>query len=465
MRGILLAGETASGSFLADHREAMRKMTSGRAKVVFRKSLYAPLLFRLELKAVPQVPTMCTDGRSLMFNPGFVLELHMGHLMFGILHEVLHCVLHHPARRGSRDPVLWNIACDLLVNAILVFEEKMIPPPGAILDAKYWKKEDGSRWTVDEIYDDLAKDAEGAKKRYVVKHPCVWRDPTTESVGRRKDASEEEKSGGNAKDSEDGGAGSSRDRVPVESGHEDHAFSDPRGWDVPWDKDLEETWKQAAIQMDQMARMRGTVPGWLSKLVEELVEPPVPIERILQFIAGSVASDEVTWKNPNRRFISRGIHLPSTLKDRKDVVFVVDTSGSISDEEIGNFFGIMSRAFRLKGIHTLRVIQCDAQITDDTVCRSWGELRVHVLKTGAKGRRGTSFVPPFEKLRREHAEWRVSCLVYLTDLMGDFPDRKPPYPVYWVSVRRDKAPFGRTYYWDRKSNRVEVVRGEIHEDS
>jgi predicted metal-dependent peptidase len=416
-------------------KKSLQKMTSGRAKIIFRKSLYAPLLFRLVMKPVKHINTMATDGISLMFNAAFVIGLSMEHLMFSILHEVLHCVFHHPARRGTRDPILWNVATDLLVNAILVFDEGLPHPEWILLDKKYWKKPDGSFWTAEEIYDELAKDAEASKRRYKVQCPCIQRDPSASGT-----------SGGAGQDQEPDG--DMPDYTPI----------DPRGWiDVPWTKDTAETWKQAAIQTEQMARMRGTVPCWISSLVEELVEPPVPIERIFQHIAGSVASDEMSWKRLDRRFISRGTRIPSTLKDRKDVVFIGDTSGSISDDELTDFFGLMLRAFRSKGVNSIRVMQCDMMIVDDKVCRDAKDFKVHIRKTGGKGRGGTSFVPPFERLRNEKADWKVSCVVYATDLEGDFPKWKPRYPVFWISTTKRKAPFGTTYYWDRKTNKVERV--------
>lgn len=405
---------------------ALRKMIAGRAKAILHRSFYSPVLFRLELRPCSEVPTLCTDGRSLFFNPDFVICLKDGALVFFIFHETLHCVLLHPSRRGDRDPELWNIAADLLVNAILVFEERMVPPEGIILDKKYWKKKDGSFWTIEEIYDDLAKNPEASKKKYGLKHSCIRRDPAASSEDDRANRS---------------------------------FFCEYRGWEeVSWDKEMSEVWKEALVQMEQLARMRGTVPGWLERIVQDLVEPSVPIERILRFIVGNVSSDETTWRSPDRRFISKRVHLPSALKDRKDVVFVVDTSGSIDEEEIQYLFGIVSRALRMKGISSVRVIQCDREITDDRVYRSLSAFRSDVLRIGAIGGGGTSFVPPFERLRQEHAEWKVACLVYLTDLMGDFPDFRPRYPVYWISVLRNKAPFGCTYYWNRATNKVEIMR-------
>src|SRR3990172_488079 len=112
----------------ATTERAHKRMTAGRTRVVFDRPLYSPMLFKLELKAAPWLPTMATDGRSLMFNPKFTIELSVEHLMFALLHETLHCVFRHPARRGTRDPEMWNIAGDISINNILIYEENLPHP-------------------------------------------------------------------------------------------------------------------------------------------------------------------------------------------------------------------------------------------------------------------------------------------------------------------------------------------------
>lgn len=418
-------------------KKAEKKIIAGRTQVIFFKAVFAPLIFKLEPKAVEYLPTMATDGRSLLYNPNFVMEQSVEHLKFAILHEVLHCALRHPPRRGFRDPELWNICCDLVVNAILVYEESMAHPNWIILDKKYWKKPDGTSWTVEEIYDELYKKIETAKAQYKLQCPCVQKDLTAQHGAG--DGEGKETSGG-------------------------CAHRDPRGWtDVSWDKGLEEDWKQAVIASDQMARMRGNSPAWLKTLVDDLVEPPVPIEKILQHIIGNIVSNETTWKCPNRRFVSRGQHLPSMIKDRKDGIIAIDTSGSIGDDEAKDFLGIAVRAMQTKGINELRVIQCDAEIKDDTRTKDVTTLKLHIKKTGIRGRGGTAFEPVFEKIEKENP-WGVSFMIYLTDLNGSFPTKKARYPVFWITI--DKNPvmvqqaklLGKVYYWDRKGNKVEVLR-------
>lgn len=460
--------------------KATKKLVSGRAKVVFFKPLYAPLVFRLVIKAAQWVMTMATDGKSLMFNPKFVLELPIEHLKFSILHEILHCVMRHPSRRGNRDPEIWNIATDLIVNGILVFGEALEHMSWIVLDKKYYgKAPDGADWTAEKIYDDLIKDAEGAKKQFKIKCACVQKDPTDKSGAGGKQESDQkgkaekgdkpEKGGkekgdgsGEEKDGESGDAGKDEGKGGGEGGDQEaQGFSDPRGWtDVKWDKDIDEEWKQAAIQTEQMARMRGTTPGWLTSLVDELVEPPIPIERILQHLVGSHISQETSWKSPNRRFISRGIVLPSAMKDKKDIVFILDTSGSVGDAEARKFLGLGQRAMKGKGINEMRLMQCDMVICDDQRIKDVNSYKLHIKRVGLKGRGGTSFKPPFERLEEEKALWHTSCIIYLTDLCGDFPERPPKCPVFWFSTTPNvKAPFGKTFHWDQATDKIMVVHG------
>jgi predicted metal-dependent peptidase len=63
--------------------------------------------------------TMATDGYYIYVNPSFCASLSSNEIAFVFAHEVMHCALLHPYRRGSRDAQRWNRACDYVVNADL----------------------------------------------------------------------------------------------------------------------------------------------------------------------------------------------------------------------------------------------------------------------------------------------------------------------------------------------------------
>ena len=68
-----------------------------------------------------------------------------------MLHEVLHMALLHVTRRQRRDPHIWNIAADIVVNDLILRNTSFKLPDGAIIDNKFQDK------SVEYIYEILLK--------------------------------------------------------------------------------------------------------------------------------------------------------------------------------------------------------------------------------------------------------------------------------------------------------------------
>lgn len=87
-----------------------------------------PLLFTLmypmEHIATKNIPTAGTDGKRYYWNPEFVLKLNRVGLRIVCGHEAWHAIYMHPQRRGSRNPKLWNIAVDYIVNGVVMDDLK-----------------------------------------------------------------------------------------------------------------------------------------------------------------------------------------------------------------------------------------------------------------------------------------------------------------------------------------------------
>jgi predicted metal-dependent peptidase len=140
---------------------------------------------------------------------------------------------------------------------------------------------------------------------------------------------------------------------------------------------------------------------------------------------------------PNRFYDESGFILPSLHSDRMGpIVFATDTSGSI-DETIAAHF----RTEKQNCLDDLRPsalvdIQCDTKIQKVEEYKPGDSISGDI-----NGRGGTSFVPVFEHIESKGIV--PKCLVYLTDLDGEFPDKEPDYPVLWVAYGGGtKAPFG-----------------------
>ena len=129
---------------------------------------------------------------------------------------------------------------------------------------------------------------------------------------------------------------------------------------------------------------------------------------------------------------------PSLRSAQADIVVVLDTSGSISEQEIDEF---MSEIDAIKGQLRARIVllACDAVLAEDGpwLFEPWDEFR---LPKSICGGGGTDFRPAFEWAVRQHRE--PDLLLYFTDAEGDFPEREPNFPVIWLVKGKNPVPWG-----------------------
>lgn len=134
-----------------------------------RKGFFAQLLSKLNIYGVsdPAYTTMCTNGFNIQYHPDFVLGQTDAAVRFVLCHEILHCVGEHMTRRGSRDPLIWNYACDYAINPILNVEissnqfEWPVNEDGSRMGL-YEEKYEGMK--AEDIYDLLIEDIEQQSK-------------------------------------------------------------------------------------------------------------------------------------------------------------------------------------------------------------------------------------------------------------------------------------------------------------
>jgi predicted metal-dependent peptidase len=196
----------------------------------------------------------------------------------------------------------------------------------------------------------------------------------------------------------------------------------------------EAEWKVAVIQAQEVARQRGTLPGGIARIVEQIRSPQVNWRDVLREFIAQHARNDYTWSRPNRRFIHAGLYLPGLRSEELGlVVLAVDTSGSIGAEELNRF------AAEAQGILdaydcTLIVVYHDSRVQRvDTWRVSDGPLTLHPVGGG-----GTDHRPVFEHIQREGLE--PTCLICLTDLESSFPSSLPAYPVLWAVIGANRQP-------------------------
>src|SRR5579871_6887347 len=130
---------------------ASEKIDRAQTKMLLAYPWWASLYLQARRQETKTIPTMAVDGTYLYYNPAFVDSLSPNELLAVLMHETAHLALLHCYRRQWRDPMLWNIACDAAVNALLLAEGLTLPK-GCVPPEKLGL-------TAEEIYDKLEKNA------------------------------------------------------------------------------------------------------------------------------------------------------------------------------------------------------------------------------------------------------------------------------------------------------------------
>ena len=101
-------------------RTAIRRLLLSRMRMLCTHGFYGLLLMHMTFSLDEEIETACTDGERIVFSPKFLAELSDSELDFVMQHEILHVVLQHCLRSGERDPETYNVACDIVVNSIIM---------------------------------------------------------------------------------------------------------------------------------------------------------------------------------------------------------------------------------------------------------------------------------------------------------------------------------------------------------
>ena len=395
--------------------EVETKLSAARTRLILDKPFLGALVLRLPMLAADPkwCRTTATDARAFYYNEGYIEGLTLDQTQFILAHEALHCALSHFARREHRAKHRWDLACDFAINPLLV-KDGLKPPPGAL----YLDQFEGM--TAEEIYPAIAD-----------------MDEDTETLDQHLYDSENSSGGGSSGQS---GAAQERDS----QGDRSEAEVDPEGGGAPQPKPLSESereqlsvqWQQRLAGAAQQAMRAGKLGGGLARLVDHLLQPQLPWRMLLAKYMTAISRDDYNYSRPSRR--EGAAILPSLRSSQVDVVVVLDTSGSISADEIREF---MSEVDAIKGQVRARITlhACDAELAKDGPWdyEPWEEF---ALPRDFTGGGGTRFTPVFDWIQGRDRQ--PDLLVYFTDAEGEFPKQEPLYPVLWLVKGKSKVPWG-----------------------
>ena len=394
-------------SLLVDIRSRLLK---ARIQLSLRQPFLASALMRLPIRDVTGMswcPTMATDGYHIFFNSDWKKNITDPELRGVIAHELLHVLFNHSARCGSRKADKWNIACDYAINLLLV-EQGFLLPAGGLMSREF------VGLPAEEIYSRLL---DGGKKP-------------------------ERSRPANALLDDEDVAG-----VLKEAKGDILAPEDPRVIGVVGNSDLdaqERTDLIATLRSDAKEKLQGNSGAWFRSECNSADSAKIDWRSLLrQWLFDRIRTDWSLWP-PSKKHIHRGFIFPSIGVEAPGMlIFAVDTSGSMSNEELASIFSEI-RSFRETFPCKLTVLQADTDVKSvvefEAMDGSEFPRRVEVT-----GRGGTDFRPVFDWIQN-NATGSPSALVYATDGYGTFPKSETTFPVIWVrtpiALDESKFPFG-----------------------
>ena len=382
------------------------------------------------------------DAIQLMVNPHFLLkELTKGENRVAVLkHEVLHIVFKHVFRNKnlSHDPLLWNLATDLVVNQ---YAAPYHLPEGAILLTTFPDLGLTPEDTADNYYAALKKlhdESNKSKKKSQEKGGASGSDSSGKSKSPLSQKALEDIMGGHSPS--------------------DHTFwADSDSPDVDGEKTgskissairdaIEQVSEDQVIksyERSQYSKSAGKTPSWLERYINELIEARKPKlnwrNTIRMFAASSRRSQMVvTSQRESKRFEALDGMPPNPglkLKRFQNMAVAIDTSGSIDQDAIASFFAEIHGMYK-QGAN-ITIVECDADIK-----RSYPYIGK--IPSFVKGGGGTSFEPVMKWLKTKGQ--RFDGCVYLTDGVAAAPETRPPCRLLWVVVGGpggDHLKFGR----------------------
>lgn len=416
----------------------IKRLLLSRMRILYNHGFYGLLLMHMIYAVSEEIETACTDGVRITFGIDFLDSLSDSELDFVMMHEILHVVLQHCFRGDVEDPEAYNIAADIVVNSNIMLENGM--KASSITLSKYGiamhvapDGKEGHEYTAEQVYAMLPKNL---NKKGNNKSPGS-------AVGRAK---KENKKGNNK------GPGSAVGRAKKEISKEQH--QPVRVWDdhSQWgkyeeDDTLRDVWVKRfedaaeAIKIRDPSNARGLLPAFAERILKELKKTQTDWRTILNdFIQEEVV--DYSFAPPDRRFDDSPFFLPdfNGKEDRvEDILFMIDTSGSMSDDMIAAAYSEVKGAIdqfngKLKGWLGF----FDAAIIKPQPFSDENEFKI--IKPAGGG--GTDFQIIFEYVFHHMSDKLPASIIILSDEYAPFPQEKLAggIPVLWLLNNEEVNP-------------------------
>ena len=374
--------------------EEMKKYTQklllSRFRVLNKHGFYGLLLMHMHFGLDESCPTAYTDGYRINFSPAFLEELTNDEVDFVLMHEIMHVVFKHCFRGRKAEPLLFNIACDIVVNSNILLSNGMNLK--SITLNKYGEsmhlapnKQEGYLYTAEEVYEMLVKQAS---------------------------------------------------RNPSKANKNSESFDDHTHWEEVDDDFTIDEWERRVINAAESVKKRsdgcGSLPLGVDRYIESLKKATIDWRVLLNdFISLEVG--DYSFTPPDRRldgpfFMPDFNEMIEVESDPKNILFMVDTSGSINSKQVTQAYSEISGAIEQFTSLSGYLGFFDAVVYEPVEFNSVEDIMDIIPKGGG----GTNFYKIFEYVHK--MEVKPAAIIILTDGYAQFPPEKARIgiPVIWV---------------------------------
>lgn len=352
--------------------------------LIFTEPFYGLFLIGLNKRYIKSIPTAGVSkhgiGVQLAINPDYFMDLNDKHKYGLIKHELLHIAFGHLMLRDLyQDKKLFNIAADLEINQYILSEN--LPDGGLLLSS----------------FPELKLKSKAGTKYYYDKLIDAREDGTSPSLDSLMDEMD---------------------------GNSPYCHKSWDEFDDMSDADKKLVQKQVEHQIKQVAESTekrcGNIPGELADIIRRLLHIPPPKFDWKGYLRRFIGNSSVVYtKKLRRKYNKRYAANPGLkIKMKNNVCVGVDTSGSVNNDELQEFFTELTHMHKTG--HKITVVQCDTKINSIEEFNPKKDWNIH-------GRGGTSFQPVIDHYNKSN----YTALIYLTDGEAYTPDNCPKNTL-WV---------------------------------
>lgn len=406
-------------------KQRLRKIIQeSRSRLLDSHPYFALLLMYFRYVAVPGMKKITTNGRCIYFAPEFLERLNRFEVDYVLCHLLLHVICEHIWRPYDHRGDTYHFACDVKVNLMLLtngFNHDKYPHLGYVYVKVPWESLPIDEMEPDEIYRYLPFSlyciSDKKRSRYLADNDSMW---------------------DNKEDYGENGI---------------LILDTPPEYGLIQENDIRGAWQEIAAKDGTLmndgkgnGKGYGDVPDSIKRIIEKMGKSEVDWKKELDVFVQEQVCD-YSFAPPDRRFSDTGFFLPDfNEKDflPKEILFMVDTSGSVDDEILGKVYSELKGVVeQFSGNLRGELGFFDVEVTRPVPFGSVSDL-MNIIPVGGGG---TDFRSVFDYIRLERYDDLPASVVIFTDGEGPYPDESETMGIPTLWVLHDSSaypPFGKT---------------------